>query len=368
MVKATTYKYAPDYAIHPGEILEETLDARNIKRRDLAERCQLSVKTVSQIINGKATITPETAIQLEKVLGVSANIWVNLATNYQLHSVKAADRKMLAGEIDWAKKFPLKDLRNMGLLEEETDHGKIVEGLLDFLGVANSKAWEKGFQRVAVSYRRSPAFKSSYESLSSWLRISELSAQRIETKPYDKEAFRSALDSIRALTTEEPKVFAPEMRRLCSRAGVALVFVPELNKTHLSGTARWLSPNKALISLSLRHKTDDHLWFSFFHEAAHIILHGRRDVFLDEDGVKPNRYEEEANQFASDFLIPRDDYEDFIAEGRVRGNDIRIFAGRINIAPGVVVGRLQHDEHIRFNQHTRLKRGLQLVWNASETD
>jgi len=78
------YQYKPDYAVPPGEILEEILEARNIKKRDLAERCGLSAKTVSLIISGKAPITPGTAIQFERVLGVPANIWNNLEANYRL--------------------------------------------------------------------------------------------------------------------------------------------------------------------------------------------------------------------------------------------------------------------------------------------
>jgi len=81
-------QFYPDYAIHPGEILMETLEARNMKKSELAERCGLSPKTVSLILNEKAPITPETAIQLERVLGVSANIWINLDANYRLHTTK----------------------------------------------------------------------------------------------------------------------------------------------------------------------------------------------------------------------------------------------------------------------------------------
>ena len=57
-------RFEPDYAIHPGEILEETLAARGIKKAELAERCQISTKHLSQIINGKAPVTADTAIQL----------------------------------------------------------------------------------------------------------------------------------------------------------------------------------------------------------------------------------------------------------------------------------------------------------------
>ena len=78
MPTPATDGFTPDYAVTPGEILEETLESRGIKKSAFAERCGLSAKTVSQIIHGKAPVTPETAIQFERVLGVSAAVWNNL--------------------------------------------------------------------------------------------------------------------------------------------------------------------------------------------------------------------------------------------------------------------------------------------------
>ena len=70
---------------------------------------------------------------------------------------------------------------------------------------------------------------------------------------------------------------------LCAHAGVAVVFVQELPNTGISGSTQWLTPTKALVQLSLRYKTDDQLWFTFFHEAGHILAHGKRQVFLETD-------------------------------------------------------------------------------------
>lgn len=75
MVETKLYKYEPDYAVSSGEVLEETLETRNIKKVDLAHRCGLSAKTISQIINSSAPVSPETALCFQRVLGVSANIW-----------------------------------------------------------------------------------------------------------------------------------------------------------------------------------------------------------------------------------------------------------------------------------------------------
>ncbi len=95
------------------------------------------------------------------------------------------------------------------------------------------------------------------------------------------------------------------MQELCNAAGVALVLVPELPKTHLCGAARWLTPRKALIQQSMRHKSNDHFWFTFFHEAGHILLHSKKDVFIDEGKPTDTAEETEANEWAKTFLVPQ---------------------------------------------------------------
>ncbi|MCK4466897.1 MAG: HigA family addiction module antidote protein [Desulfobacterales bacterium] len=360
MATTTLNQYTPDYAIHPGEILEETLEARGITRTAFAERTGLSLKTVSQIIHGKAPVTPETAIHFERVLGVSANIWNNLNAYYRLHVAKIADRRMLENKKEWAKKFPLTDLAKRGFIRRRQNLAETVEELLDFFGVASVEAWKVQFKRIAVSYRKSPTFTSSKESVSAWLRIGEIEAENIKTSPFDKNTFKNALQEIRFLTWEDPEVFEPRMKEFCRNSGVALVFIAELPKTRLSGATRWLSPDKALIMLSLRYKRDDHFWFTFFHEAGHIILHGKTSVFIDEVDMGINKAEEAANRFAANTLIPESKYKTFAAKRQFYKGDIVAFAQSIDICPGIVVGRLQRDGHIQHKWHNDLTRKFRL--------
>lgn len=353
-------KFLPDYAIHPGEILEETLDARRMTKTEFAERSGLSLKTVSQIIHGKAPVTPDTAIQFERVLGLSANIWNNLDANYRLFIARTADRQMLKSQGEWTKNFPVKDLIKRGIISKRQTLAGTVEELLDFFGVASVEAWRSQFLRKADFYRKSPAFTSSDESVSAWLRIGEIEANNIETVPFSKSNFKNALQEIRTLTQEDPEVFEPRMKELCRNSGVALVFVSELPKTRLSGATRWLGSEKALIILSLRHKRDDHFWFTFFHEAGHIFLHGKTSVFIDEENMGTNKEEDEANTFATDMLITRSKYGAFASKNRFYKDDIIAFAQSINICPGIVVGRLQRDGKIPYEWHNNLRRKFRL--------
>jgi len=361
MVEMRLYEYDPDYVVAPGEILEETLGVRNIKKVDLAQRCGLSPKTVSQIISGKAPITPETAIQLERVVGVSANIWNNLEANYRLFRAKQSLRQELSKYVGWTRKFPVMELIYRGLIRDKDNPGEIVEQLIDFFGVGSVQAWEEKFGQLQVSFRCSPAFQSSRESVATWLRIGELCSEKVSCNPYNKTQFIKALSNIRTLTPEQPEVFEPRMREICADAGVALAFVGELPGTHLSGATRWVGKAKALIMLSLRHKSDDHFWFSFFHEAGHILFGGKKSVFLDEMNAWIDPEEEKANRFASDILIPRQAYTAFLDKEIYTYSSVQSFAQTLGIAPGIVVGRLQHDGVISWQSLNSLKRKFELI-------
>ena len=151
------------------------------------------------------------------------------------------------------------------------------------------------------------------------------------------------------------------MKKLCAAGGVAVAFIPELPGAHVYGGTRWLKATKAIIQMSLRGKTDDHLWFTFFHEAGHIVRHGKDDVFIeasDEDyqGGSRKQKEEEADQFSQDLLIPPDGYQSFVDDRQFSLNAIQTFAKKMGIPPGIVVGRLQHDKVIPFNQGNGLKK------------
>ena len=362
MIEATRHRYQPDYAIHPGEILEETLKARNMKKRDLAERCGLSVKTVSQIMSGRASVTPETALQLEKVLGVSANIWSNLDTNYRLFKAKLVARKEFSKHEGGLEQLPVAQLTGRGIIQHKKDPVEMIEQLLDFFGVGSIVAWQERIEHLEVAFRRSPSFQCSPGPVAAWLRIGELRAEEVDCSPYNKFKFLRALREIRGLTCESPDVFEPRMKQLCAEAGVALVFVLELPKTRLSGATRWMDKDKALIMLSLRYKSDDQFWFSFFHEAGHILCHSKKLIFLDEQDMESSEEEEWANQFAADMLIPSRMYDSFVAEGKyTMSAAIQTFAQQLGIAAGIIVGRLQHDSIIPFKSFNYLKRRFKLV-------
>ncbi len=360
MIKQEVNQYFPDVVSPPGETLAELLEERGMTQAELAQRTGRPTKTINEIIQGKAAITPETALQLERVLGVPASFWNERERLYRESLARCAEQERLHAYIPWLNEIPVRAMIDNGWIEPYEHKWLQVEAVLRFFGVVSPNEWQNIWQRPDAAFRKSPAFTSKPGAVAAWLRKGELQAQHIVCAPYQEQAFRAALVDIRRLTVEPPELFLLRLTEQCAQCGVAVVFVPELPGTRVCGATRWLTPSKALIQLSLRYRTDDHLWFTFFHEAGHILFHGKRQVFLEEDDAEQRQEENEANHFAADCLIPPKKLQHFLATHNYRSKaEIIAFAAELEIAPGIVVGRLQHDGYIPHRNCNDLKRRLE---------
>lgn len=361
----TTYSYEPDYAVPPGWVIEEHLQSQCLSHAEFARRCGRSAKLISEIIAGKAPVEPKTALQFEKVLGLDASIWLGIEARYQLHKAREVEAQETGG-ISWLKAFPLKELVNREVLDKPASDAEAISKLLAFFGVGSVNAWHAKYEEMSVACRHSPSFQSDKPALATWLRLGELEAQRQECGDYSEAQFKRALKKIRGLTQKPIEDALEAAQQLCNEAGVAFVLVKPLPKTALSGAAWWLNPRKAVIQLSGRHKTDDHLWFSLFHEAAHVLLHSKKQVFID--WMKSNKeiadVESEANLWASNFLIPHGDWKQLVAAPSYSEMAIRQFAEEQGIAPSIIVGRLQHEGRVSW-QTPLNKLKIRMEWKKT---
>jgi len=341
--------FQPNYAHPPGAYLERVLELRGLKKVDFAMRCGRPSKTISEIISGLTTVTPETAIQFEHVLNIPARQWLSMEAAYRLHLAKAEEVAILNDGKKWAELLPIKELQKRGYIEKHTDWADAVRLLLNFFGVGSVDAWGDfwGERKKATAFRKSGKHISNEYAIASWLRIGEVLATEIKTATYDPKLFRQTLIEIRSLTRKSREEFEPELVAACARSGVAVVIVPELKGARVSGAARWVSKDKPLIQLSTRYKFDDQFWFSFFHEAGHILLHSKKKTFLDEDDGDAKNEEFEANQFSENILMPnhlwKEFYDRYPYDGPTkRYTEVNIieFSEYAGISPGILVGQI----------------------------
>lgn len=380
MVDETAMRYSPHTVAHPGATVSEYLEFNDWSQRDLSRRTGLTPKTISEICNGKAPITPPTSLAFEKVFQRPAHFWLSLQRRYD----EARARQRAAAKIpewegwaakfptkeweEWAAKFPIRDMKRYMWLDPDDSESHRVETLLRFFGVSSPDSWKSVWEAENVAYRQTIKFKTSVPAISAWVRATELQAAELEfeVKPFDEQKLLSVVEELRHQTREPAERFVPKVQALCAAAGVAVVWVPELKNTGISGCARWLTDSKALIGMTLRYKTDDQIWFTFFHEVGHILLHRKEYGFIldnaDEDladrVVDPEMQgaEEEANRFAADTLIPPSELSPFLKQADFSNEAVHSFADRLGIGPGIVVGRLQREDFLKYFQGQTLKR------------
>lgn len=359
--------FRPNYLVHPGAVLAEYLDVAGMSQAELAARCDRPTKTISEIIHGKASITPETAIQLERVLGASAVLWNNLQANHDLRKAALEQDAALTKKAAWAKQFPLAAMRKLGWIERTGTGAQEVESLLRYFGVASPDAYDKRWRDVPVAFRRSSRFAADPAALQAWLRRGEQVATSVEAAPFDAHRVRSVVKSVAAWTVLPFEQGLRAAQEAFANAGVALVVVPSVPKTSVSGAARWLSKDRALIQLSLRFKTADHAWFTLLHEVGHIVLHGKREMFVDDSNSASGsvQQEREADAFASDALISADALAAFVAGGRFDARSVAEFAAEVGVGVGIVVGRLHHDGWVGHRELRGMREAVDPVLAAT---
>ena len=359
--------FAPDWASPPGDTILDLIEERGWTQADLAARLGFSQKHVNQLVKGKVPLTEEAALRLAQALGTSAGFWLTREARYRERVVRLESASRHAAWAPWLDEIPVKDLMKAGAIPKHRIDARsrptLVDECLRFFGVASPDEWRRCYLGMEGAFRKSRAEQSDVGAISAWLRLGEREAEKLDSRTYDRSSFQAALREIRGLTVDPPEVFEPQVRALLCRAGVGFVLVPAIPRAHVSGVARWLTPRHPLIQLSLYGKTNDRFWFTFFHEAAHLLLHAadKKSVWLDDPNSKPatDRAEEEADSWAADQLIPPK-YATGLTGLHTKAS-VRAFARQIGVHPGIVVGRLQHDRLISFKHMNDLKASFRLA-------
>ncbi|MDO9390460.1 MAG: HigA family addiction module antitoxin, partial [bacterium] len=295
------HRYNPDYAVAPGETVKELLENRCMSQSDLASRADRPVKTINEIINGKAAITPETAIQFEKILGQPASFWLNLENNYREQIARLKEIKSLKEQEDILKSIPVRHMVEYGWIKQQQDKPNLVRELQVYFGVSDLKNIDKA-GAASVAWRKTDKFTADKWALTAWLRKGEIDSAEMECGSFNKSKFKKTIFKIREFTQRADDAVWTDIVNLCADSGVSVVYVRELPKLRANGATYWLD-KKPVIQLSLRHKRNDILWFTFFHEVAHILLHGKKGIFIELDH-EVNVKEQEADDFAAEMLIP----------------------------------------------------------------
>jgi plasmid maintenance system antidote protein VapI len=357
-----TDDFQPDWASAPGETIADILEERQVPTSKFARQIERSVSETDRLLHGELAITRELAQKLENVLGGSATFWMTRESQYREDITRLGP--IQRAHTAWLDELPVSDMIKFGWIKPTSSSVESRQrACLEFFGAPDVPAWQRTYSRSTqmAAFRTSPTFASHPGAVVVWLRQGELEAESIKCAPWNPAKFQSALSKLRSLTWKKnPNLFLVSLQKLCADCGVAVVILRAPTGCRASGATRFLTPTKALLLLSFRYLSDDHFWFTFFHEAGHLLLHGKDALFLEGAGLVSTRQEQEANDFAALTLVPTE-YQSEMRELPANGRAVLKFAKKIGVAPGIIVGQLQHLGLLGRNQLNLVKRRFRWV-------
>jgi len=349
--------FNPNWFSKPGDTLSVLMHRQNLSAVEVAKLLNSNVRTVHRLIAGLVPIDDTLAEAIAVHIGGSPQFWRKRQVVYETALTQAAERFTDQARTDWLKAIPVSDIALLTANDRSTKQALLVSSLAYF-AVSDADEWQDRYAKALdnVAFRTSRTFTAHIGATAAWLRQGELEASLMACKPWSSGNLKDRLDEIRRLArAKAPRYFLPKLRELCAEAGVAVVVVKAPPGCRASGATRFIAPDRAMINLSLRYRSDDHFWFTLFHEIGHLLLHGENATFVDSDMTTQDAREGEANAFAAGLLIPQQRQDELQALPARRDPVLR-FAASLGIPPGVVVGQAQHRKIFAQRQLNYLKR------------
>ena len=361
-IKANASKLITVY--HPGVTLAEKLKEMEMGVKEFAVRVSKPEKTIFAVIGGSSSITTEMAVSFEAVTKIPASFWLRKQQMYDEYMVRKKKEEDAKASIEWMKLFPYSVMVKRAWIAAFSTPEERVRTLFEYFGVSTEKAWADYYlnQQLKVAFRISLSSTKDPHAMSVWLRQGELQALAAEMNTvFDEKKLKAMIPVMKQLMVDEPEDFFKQLQALCSSCGMILIATPTLPKAPINGATRWIR-DTPVIQLSGRYKGYDHLWFNFFHEVGHILLHGKKEIFLEDAGLtgQDEAKEKEADNFASNILLSSSEEHEFLRNSSFSEAAILEAAKKYNTHPSILVGRLKHLKVMEywqgqcFNKHVEI--------------
>jgi HTH-type transcriptional regulator / antitoxin HigA len=358
--------FEPDWTTPPGASIARLLSAKELPADELAEELGLDDAGFDLLIAGERRITADTATTLSEYLGSTAEFWLRRDQIYaaEIERLKIAHSSDLD---EWIQSLPTRQMSQFGWIKKNLRSKKLETELLSFFGCDNVVEWKAIYTSGldAVAFRTSSSFDGDDLATLAWKRAGEIQASQIKLSEFSRSAFDQILPELKRLGfIRDPKELVLNLRERLAQVGVALTSARAPTGCRASG-ATWISEHgNPIIHMSFRHLSDDHFWFTLYHEAAHISLNHGEHVTYDTKGAAKlvDHAEREADHLASSILVPLE-VSDWIKSRIPNGKNVISAARRAKVTPGVVVGQLENAGVIPFGKLSFLKR--RYVWKDS---
>ncbi|SDX40835.1 HigA family addiction module antitoxin [Eubacterium barkeri] len=354
-------QFKPSIVFHPGVYIRDLMVEMEINQTEFSNRLGITGKTLSKLLNGQATLSKEIAGKLSAMTGTSIGVWLNLQSSYDEYCVKESLEANLEEDFDVLDNIDYNGFfAKHNILPSARKKEDKVKALRQYLNVASLQVFTGTDILLNCKNATYTDFtKKEIICVNTWMQTAINMGKDIPTDPYNEALFKKHLVTIRNMTCDEPNESIPKIKTMLSDSGIALVVLPHLKNSKINGAVKWLSPHKAVLAINTRGAYADIFWFALFHELQHVLQHKTKDTFLSYDSHEQTDInqilERDADDSARERIIPLQDYTAFIANKDYTDTSIIAFAQSINVHPGIVVGRLQHDKEIDYNEFNNLR-------------
>jgi len=274
--------------------------------------------------------------------------------------------------VNWLKGFPTLLMKKMGLLPDTKNKADLAEALLKFFSIASPPQWETIYQKKSIAFKIALQHTVEAKPVSVWLRMGELQAAKMTLAAFDKKLFRKRLTEAQEISYLHPEDWQTKLQNLCAECGVALIYMPQIPKAPIYGATRWIKKNSIpLLQITDRRKDNNAFWFTFFHECGHILLHGKKDIYLEglESIEQDETKEAEANNFAAKKLIKDSQMNEILKCDSFDEKKIDYFSKKFRIHQNIILAQLKRKGLIAYNDNTfqHLKTKVEFADNNEQT-
>ncbi len=349
---ATLNEYFPTEVLHPSETLKEKLEEMRMSQKEFAVRTGKPEKTIVAVLKSESSITSEMAVLFENITKIPAHFWLNKQTRFNEYKARLKRKHDVERAEKWTRSFPYAEMAKNNWVPTTRKIEEKTINLFEYFAVSTNDAWNKLYMESEFKIAAYASLKHTHEpyAISAWLRQGELQSEQIKSPEYNKKEFKKTLYAIKDIMAKHPEDFFPQLQKLCLQVGVKVFYTPKLPKVPISGSTRWIK-DAPIIQLTARYKQNDRFWFTFFHEAGHILLHGKKYISLegiDFSEADPEK-EQQAHIFAEEWTFSNEQEKEVLAATPLNKSDIIDFAEKFNTHPAMIIGRLQHKELIPYS-------------------
>ncbi|HEV8043306.1 MAG TPA: HigA family addiction module antitoxin [Bryobacteraceae bacterium] len=365
----------------PGEYIRRELDRQRLTQVEFAKILARPVQFVSELLSGKRTVTPETAVGLASAFGNTPQYWLNIEAAYQLSKISPHRDAAVEKRSRVYRAVPVKEMVDRRWVEDSADVNVLEARLLQFYGIDSLDRLDEPpdlnhAARQSTNYDAIPT-----PAQRAWFCRARYLARQLRVEShFSDHLYKSAVASLAKLRADVEQL--REVPKILSEAGIRFLVVQPLSHTKIDGVCFWLDNDSPVVVLSLRYDRVDWFWHTLMHEMCHVKNRDGQTVpypMLDTELVgssaqpldeKPES-ERRADECAVTFLVNQQLLNDFIMRVRPYYSAVKItqVAAQLGVHPGIVVGQLQHRREIPYSHSRRMLTGVkQIVTAASVTD